>query len=59
MFLLPIVAHSNDTSIMILAFIVFEKSDFITIEHDFLPPQKFTFWALARNPLTTRTPSRT
>ena len=31
MFSLPIVPHSNDTSIMILAFIVFEKSDFLSI----------------------------
>jgi hypothetical protein len=31
------------------AFEVFEQSDFISIEHDFLPPQKITFCPLARN----------
>ena len=59
MFSLPIVTHSNDTSIMILAFIVSEKSDFFSINNGFGPPQKFTFWALARNVLTTRAPSCT
>ena len=49
MFSLPIVVHSKYTKTMSQAFEIFEQSDFISIEHDFWPPQKFTFCALARN----------
>ena len=49
MFSLPIVPLSNATKTMSPAFVVFEKSDHLSIEHDFLPPQKTTFWVLARN----------
>ena len=53
------IAHSNATKTMPQAFVVFEKSYILYINNAFWPPQKFTFWALAQNFLTTRVSSRT